>query len=38
MERGLCDHPEAESLLLELARRLETVRGKRQYGYLPKPL
>ena len=38
MGRGLCDHPEAEKLLLELARRLETVKGKKQYGYLPKPL
>lgn len=38
MTRGLCDHPEAEELLLELARRLETVKGKKQYGYLPKPL
>ncbi len=38
MARGLCDHPDAERLLLELARRLETVKGKKQYGYLPKPL
>lgn len=38
MTRGLCDHPEAEDLLLELARRLETVKGKKQYGYLPEPL
>lgn len=38
MGRGLCDHPEAEELLLDLARRLETVKGKKQYGYLPKPL
>lgn len=38
MARGLCDHPDAEKLLLELARRLETVNGKKQYGYLPKPL
>ena len=38
MGRGLCDHPEAEKLLSELARRLETVKGKRQYSYLSKPL
>jgi TPR repeat protein len=38
MARGLYDHPAAEKLLLELARRLETVKGKKQYGYLPKPL
>lgn len=38
MGRGLCDHPEAEKLLLELAKQLETVKGKKQYGYLQKPL
>ena len=38
MAHGLCDHPDAEKLLVELARRLETVKGKKQYGYLPKPL
>lgn len=38
LTRGLCDHPDAEKLLLELARWLETVKGKKRYGYLPKPL
>lgn len=38
MARGLCDHPNAERLLLELARQLEGIKGKKQYGYLPKAL
>jgi len=36
MARGICDHPEAEQLMLELAVQLETVRGKKKFGYLPK--
>ncbi len=35
MKEGICDHPEAEQLMLELALQLETVKGKRSYGYLP---
>lgn len=38
MQTGFCDHPEVESLILQLAQGLETVRGKKSYGYLPKPL
>lgn len=38
MQTGLCDHPEVEPLILQLARGLETVRGKKSYGYLPRPL
>lgn len=37
MKEGICDHPEAEQLMLELAMQLETVKGKKSYGYLPKP-
>ena len=37
MEKGLCDHPEAEQLVWELAQQLETVSGKKSYGYIPKP-
>ena len=37
MKEGICDHPEAEQLMLELALQLETVKGKKSYGYLPKP-
>ena len=36
MKDGICDHPEAEQLMLELAMQLEHVKGKKQYGYLPK--
>lgn len=36
MRSGLCEHPDAENLMAELAQRLETVSGKKQYGYLPK--
>ena len=38
MQTGLCDHSEVEALILQLAQGLETVRGKKSYGYLPKPL
>lgn len=38
MRTGLCEHPDAENLMMELAQSLETVQGKKQYGYLPKPM
>lgn len=38
MQTGLCDHPEVEMLMLQLAQGLESVRGKKSYGYLPKSL
>ena len=38
MRDGLCDHPEAEQLMQELAAGLGTVKGKKSYGYLPKRL
>jgi TPR repeat protein len=38
MRQGICDHPEAEQLISELAQKLGTVGGKKQYGYLPKPM
>ena len=38
MRDGLCDHPEAEQLMQELAAGLGTVKGKKTYGYLPKRL
>jgi len=37
MKEGICNHPDAEQLMLELAMQLETVKGKKSYGYLPKP-
>lgn len=36
MRTGLCNHPEVETLILQLAQGLETVRGKKSYGCLPK--
>lgn len=38
MRDRMCDHPDAERLMLELAAQLETVKGKKSYGYLPKRL
>lgn len=35
MRDGVCNHPDAEQLMLELAAQLETVKGKKSYGYLP---
>ena len=36
MRTRICDHPEAERLMQELVLQLETVKGKKSYGYLPK--
>ena len=36
MREMRCIHPEAERLMQELALQLETVKGKKSYGYLPK--
>ena len=36
MKEGICNHPDAEKLMLELATQLGTVSGKKSYGYLPK--
>ena len=38
MRQSLCSHPEVEKLMAELSRKLETVKGKKSYGYLPKNL
>lgn len=38
MRDSMCDHPDAERLMLELAAQLGTVKGKKSYGYLPKRL
>ena len=38
MQDGVCDHPDAEQLMLELAVQLGTIKGKKSYGYLPKRL
>ena len=36
MRHTVGDHPEVESLMMTLASQLETVKGKKKYGYLPK--
>ena len=38
MRQSLCSCPEAEILMAELSQKLETVKGKKSYGYLPKNL
>lgn len=37
MEKKLCDNPVIEQNMVQLVQKLETVTGKKQYGYLPKP-
>lgn len=36
MQNSICDLPKAEQLVMQLAAQLETVNGKKSYGYLPK--
>lgn len=36
MQNSICDYPEVESLMQEMAVQLGTVSGKKSYGYLPK--
>lgn len=36
MRQAIGNHPEVESLMMTLASQLETVTGKKKYGYLPK--
>ena len=38
MAQGICEHPDMEQLMGELAQQLGGVKGKKSYGYLPKPL
>lgn len=38
MHSGSCDSPLIENKLLELSQSLETVKGKKVYGYLKKPV
>ena len=38
MRDGLCSNPRAEQLIWELSMKLETVQGKKSYGYLPKSI
>ena len=36
MRHTVGNHPEVESLMMTLTSQLETVKGKKKYGYLPK--
>ena len=36
MKQGVYEHQEVETLLLTLSRNLKNVKGKKQYGYLPR--
>ena len=38
MVRNICSHPVIEQKMEQLAGQLETVKGKKSYGYLPKPV
>ena len=38
MARSIYSHPEIEQKMEQLAGQLETVKGKKSYGYLPKPM
>lgn len=34
MSESVCEHPEAERMMLDLARQLGEVKGEKSYGYL----
>jgi hypothetical protein len=36
VEQGLCTNPKIVKMVTDLSERLKTVKGKKQYGYLPK--
>ena len=38
MRQSLCSYPEVEQLMAELSQKLDTAKGKKSYGYLPKSL
>ena len=38
MRQSICNHPEAERLMQQLAVQLASVKGKKSYGYLPKKM
>ena len=37
MAQGICEYPDMEQLMGELAQQLGSVKGKKSYGYLSKP-
>ena len=38
MIESVCEHPEAERMILNLSQQLGEVKGKKSYGYLSKPV
>lgn len=36
VEQGLCTNPKIVQMVTDLSDRLKTIKGKKQYGYLPK--
>ena len=38
MSESVCEYPEAERMILNQAQQLGEVKGKKSYGYLPKPV
>lgn len=38
IEQGLCTNEKLVKMVRELSERLKTVNGKKQYGYLPRPI
>ena len=38
MSESVCEHPEAERMMLNLSQQLGDVKGKKSYGYLPKQI
>ena len=38
MSESVCEHPEAERMILKLSQQLGEVKGKKSYGYLPKQI
>ena len=38
MRDTICEHTQAEQMILKLSQQLGEVKGKKSYGYLPRPL
>ena len=38
MRETVCEHTEAEQMIWKLSRQLGEVKGKKSYGYLPRPM
>lgn len=38
MQETICEHSQAEQMIWKLSRQLGEVKGKKSYGYLPRPI